>query len=154
METTNTTGWLLSKMILLATHHHMGQVDKAGEPYILHVLHVMQALNTKDEELQCIAIGHDLIEDTAVDEEELYYYGMTKRVVEGIVALTKLKSEKTGRYHEYKARVKANPDAVKVKIEDIKHNMDLSRLREVTDIDYKRMEKYRVFLSELEKVGI
>ena len=61
-----TTGQLLDKMLVLATNAHSGQYDKGGKPYILHPLKVLHYLKTEDEELQCIALGHDIIEDTKV----------------------------------------------------------------------------------------
>ena len=64
-------GEMIDKMIRLAVKGHAGQFDKGGNPYILHVLKVMDNLHTNDEELQCIAVGHDLIEDTKITAKEL-----------------------------------------------------------------------------------
>ena len=77
-------GELLSKMLLIATNSHNGQFDKGGKPYILHPLKVMHYLKTEDEELQCIALGHDLIEDTKTTYEQLRNEGFTTRIIEGI----------------------------------------------------------------------
>ena len=81
-------GQLLSKMLVLATNRHNGQFDRAGQPYILHPLKVMYYLKTDDEELQCIALGHDLVEDTETTYQELRELGFTERVIEGIRSLT------------------------------------------------------------------
>jgi (p)ppGpp synthase/HD superfamily hydrolase len=139
-------GELLNKMLVLATTRHSGQFDKAGNPYILHPLKVMYYLKTDDEELQCIALGHDLVEDTDTTYAELREMGMTERIVQGIAALTKVPGETL---EEYKVRVKANPDAIKVKMQDLRHNSDIRRLRGVTEKDIRRIEKYHKFYLEL-----
>lgn len=139
-------GHMLSKMILLATDRHDGQFDKGGRPYILHPLTVMHRLRTDDEELQCIAVGHDLIEDTTVTPAELTHLGFTNRVVFGIHDLTKREGESP---EQYKERVKANPDAVRVKMEDLRHNSDIRRLKGVTEKDVQRITRYHQFYLEL-----
>lgn len=139
-------GELLSRMISLATERHAGQFDKGGRPYILHPLTVMHRLRTDDEELQCIAIGHDLIEDTNVTGAELREIGFSERVIAGIQDLSKWENQTT---EEYRARVKANPDARRVKIEDLRHNSDIRRLKGVTEKDVKRMVRYHEFYLEL-----
>lgn len=142
------TASTLDKMITLAVKAHRGQVDKAGMPYILHPLAVMSMMSTTDDiELLCIAVGHDLLEDTDVTEQTLGEWGFTDRVIDGIIALTKMDGEP---YELYKYRVKSNPDAVIVKINDLTHNMDLSRLgRKPTDKDVERYERYAAFKLEL-----
>jgi len=108
---------------------------------------VMYYLKSNDEELQCIALAHDLVEDTDTTYTELSEMGFTKRIIEGIRALTKQAGES---YDEYKLRVKANPDAIKVKLCDLRHNTDVRRLKGVTDKDIARMEKYHRFFIELQ----
>lgn len=140
----------LSNMLLIVAQRHHGQFDKGGAPYVLHPLHVMLDLQTDDEELQCIALGHDLIEDTFHDPDDgvsfLRSWGFSERVVEGILALTKLPMES---YESYKQRVKANPDAVRVKMADIRHNSDIRRLKGVEAKDFARMERYHRLYLEL-----
>lgn len=142
------TASTLDKMITLAVKAHRGQLDKGGMPYILHPLAVMGLVSSTDDiELLCIAVGHDLLEDTEVTVKTLGEWGFTDRVIDGIVALTKIDGET---YDMYKAKVKASPDAVRVKICDLSHNMDLSRLgRRPTDKEIARYEKYSAFLMEL-----
>lgn len=137
---------MLSKMISLATERHAGQFDKGGRPYILHPLTVMHRLRTDDEELQCIAVGHDLIEDTATTSHELRELGFPERVIRGIQTLTKYDGQT---YDEYRERVKSNPDAIRVKIEDLRHNSDIRRLKGVTDKDVARIRRYHEFYLEL-----
>jgi (p)ppGpp synthase/HD superfamily hydrolase len=143
---TRKKGELLNKMLVLATNGHSNQYDKGGNPYILHPLAVMQMLLTDDEELQCIALGHDVVEDCGITYEELRESGMTDRIINGIRCLTKIPGET---YVEYKAKVKSNTDSVLVKMCDIRHNTDIRRLRGVAERDIKRMERYFHFYVEL-----
>lgn len=136
----------LAKMLVYATVGHDGQFDKGGKPYILHPLKVMHYLKTDDEELMCIALGHDLIEDAGWTAKTFLDEGFSERVVAGIVAMTKVKGES---YEDYKARVKANPDAVLVKMADLRHNTDIRRLKGVTEKDLARTKKYHEFYLEL-----
>ena len=140
-------GIMLANMLLIATNAHAGQFDRGGNPYILHPLKVMHYLKGSDEELQCIALGHDLIEDTDVTYSELAAAGMSSRVIEGIRALTKMPGEN---YAEYKARVMCSRDAMLVKLCDLRHNTDIRRLKGVTDKDVARMAKYHEFYVEIE----
>ncbi len=141
-----TKGTLLARMLVLATNAHDGQFDKGGNPYILHPLKVMHYLKSTDEELMCMALGHDIIEDTDVTYADLRDAGMTDRIIEGIRALTKVKGET---YDEYKDRVFANKDAMRVKMADLRHNTDIRRLKGITDKDIARMTKYHTFYMEL-----
>jgi guanosine-3',5'-bis(diphosphate) 3'-pyrophosphohydrolase len=140
-------GEMLGKMLVLVANRHAGQFDRAGVPYALHVLKVMHYTKTDDEELNCIALGHDLVEDTDTTYQELYDMGFTARVIHGIDALTKRRGES---YDDYKSRVKANVDARKVKKADLRHNSDLRRLKGITEKDLARSEKYHRFYAELE----
>lgn len=140
-------GMMLANMLLLATNAHAGQFDRGGKPYILHPLKVMHYLKSDDEELQCIALGHDIIEDTDVTYGELSAAGMSTRVLEGIRALTKVRGES---YTEYKGRVMQNRDAMRVKLCDLRHNTDIRRLKGVTEKDVARMAKYHEFWVEIQ----
>lgn len=137
---------MLSKAILIATNAHAGQFDKGGSPYILHPLKVMHYLRSQDEELQCIAVLHDVIEDTDLTWEVLIEAGMSKRVLAALVALTKIKGQS---YEAYKTAVKSNKDAILVKMADLRHNSDIRRLKGVTEKDLQRIAKYNVFYNEL-----
>jgi (p)ppGpp synthase/HD superfamily hydrolase len=141
-------GELLNHMILLATNYHTGQFDRGGVPYILHSLKVMHYIRTDDEELQCIALGHDLIEDTDCTYEELRNVGMTERIIAGITALTKQRGQS---YQEYKEADFSNHDAMIVKMADLRHNSDIRRLKGVTEKDIARIEKYHKFYLEIEE---
>ena len=140
-------GEMLDRMLVLATNAHHGQFDRGGRPYILHPLRVMSFLKTDDEELQCIALGHDVVEDTKTTYADLRAAGMTERVIEGIRVLTKVPGET---YDEYKARVFDSRDAMMVKLCDLRHNTDIRRLKGVTDKDIARMAKYHAFYMEIQ----
>ena len=137
---------MLSNMLVLATNAHQGQFDRGGAPYILHPLKVMHYLKSSDPELMCIALGHDIVEDTSVTYADLRAAGMSERVIEGIRALTKVPGETLD---EYKARVFASRDASHVKMADLRHNTDIRRLKGVTEKDIARMAKYHQFYMEL-----
>jgi len=139
-------GEMLEMMIQIATKAHAGQLDQGGMPYILHPLTVMHTLHTDDEELMCIAIGHDMVEDTDVTFQELRDLGFTERVIQGINDLSKRRGETLA---EYKTRVKSNKDAILVKREDLRHNSDIRRLRGVKQRDIDRMIRYHEFWVEL-----
>lgn len=133
-------------MLVLATNSHSGQFDKGGNPYILHTISVMYLLDSDDEELNCIALGHDLIEDTKVTYAQLKSMEFTDRIIDGIKCLTKVPGEE---YDEYREKVKSNPDSVLVKIADLTHNTSLRRLKGVETKDLARMERYVKFYAEL-----
>lgn len=139
-------GTQLNVMLVLATGAHADQYDKGGNPYILHPLKVMHYLKSEDEELQCIALGHDIIEDTNVTYADLRKAGFSDRIIDGIRALTKLPGET---YDEYKERVFENRDAMLVKMADLRHNTDIRRLKGVSEKDIQRVAKYHIFYTEI-----
>lgn len=140
-------GELLGKVLVLATNAHAGQFDKGGKPYILHPLAVMSLLNSDDEELQCIALLHDVIEDTKTTWKELEEVGCTLRIIEAVRALTKMPGQS---YDEYKEGVFQNKDAMLVKMADLRHNTDIRRLKGVSQKDIDRLAKYNRFFLELQ----
>ena len=140
-------GELLGKVLVLATNAHAGQFDRGGKPYILHPLKVMHYLKTDDEELQCIALLHDVVEDTDTSWKDLEALGCTERVLNAVRALTKLPGQT---YDEYKEVVFANEDAMRVKLCDLRHNTDIRRLKGVTQKDVDRITKYNQFFLEIQ----
>lgn len=141
---------MLAKMIALAATKFEKTVDKAGQPYILHCFRVMKNLHSDDEELNCIAMGHDLIEDCKdVTVESLFFMGFSERVVSGISVLTHHDGET---YDAYIKRIAHFPDCVKVKLADLKDNSNITRLKGLGKKDFDRMEKYHrsyIYLSQL-----
>lgn len=137
----------LSLMIKLAAEGHKDQFDKGGRPYILHVLKVMHYLKSDDDELNCIAVGHDLVEDCGVNFVELAAYGFSERVIDGINRLTK----KTGQSHnEYLSGILYSSDACRVKLADLRHNTDIRRLKGLREKDFARMQKYLKMYKTIE----
>lgn len=139
---------MLNTAIVLAAHWHDGQYDKSGAPYILHVMKVMHYLKSDDEELNCIAILHDIVEDTAVELSALRFSGMSERVVKAVDILTK-KANQTA--EEYLNGILSNRDAMLVKKCDLRHNMDIRRLKGVSEKDIKRLEKYAKMYHRIEE---
>lgn len=137
----------LNNMLHLATTKHAGQYDKAGQPYILHCLKVMHYVKSTDEDLLCIALGHDLMEDTDVNYDYLIK-NFNRRIADGIMCLTKIKDET---FENYKLWVMSNRDSVIVKMADLRHNSDIRRLKGVTEKDIQRMVKYMNFYQELKE---
>jgi (p)ppGpp synthase/HD superfamily hydrolase len=139
-------GEMLAQMLHIATSAHHGQSDRGGNPYILHPLKVMHYLKSDDEELMCMALGHDVIEDTSVTYKDLRDAGISDRVIAGISCLTKQPGQT---YDEYKQGVFGSEDAMRVKMADLRHNTDIRRLKGVTEKDIARMAKYHQFYMEI-----
>lgn len=140
-------GELLGKVLVLATNAHAGQFDRGGKPYILHPLKVMHYLKSDDEELMCVALLHDVVEDTKTTWQDLKDIGCTDRVLNAVSALTKMPGQS---YDDYKLEVFSNEDAMRVKMADLRHNTDIRRLKGVTQKDLDRLAKYNQFYLELQ----
>jgi GTP diphosphokinase / guanosine-3',5'-bis(diphosphate) 3'-diphosphatase len=140
-------GEILSKAIHLATNAHHGQFDRGGSPYILHVLAVMNLVNSRDEELQAIALLHDVVEDTKTTFVELRDSGFSARVVDAVRLLTKMPGQT---HDEYKDGVFSNVDAMRVKAADLTHNSDIRRLKGISEKDIARMAKYHEFYLQIQ----
>lgn len=132
----------------IAYNAHMGQRDKAGMPYIFHPYHVAEQM--KDEMTVCAALLHDVAEDTAVTLEELAKE-FPPQVIEALRLLT---HDPKDDYMDYVAKIKGNPIARAVKIEDLKHNSDISRMSKDSPL-YERAlalrKKYAAALALLEE---
>lgn len=138
----------LENMLSIVCEAHTGQYDKAGKPYVFHCLKVMHYLNSEDEELQMIALGHDLLEDTDTSSRRLLDEGFSDRVVDGILNLTKREGQS---YDDYKQQVLNSRDAMRVKLCDLRHNSDIRRLKGVTEKDVARIAKYHKFYLEIQE---
>lgn len=146
---TTTPDVQLTSMIALTSFMHRWQIDKGGAPYILHCLEVMRGMPEDDYELMAIAVGHDLVEDTRVSAADLLRAGYSERVVAGIMGVTKVKGETP---KQYLKKVLVNKDSCMVKKADLLHNMDTSRLKEITDKDRKRNLKYKEMFTIVNKM--
>ncbi len=122
----------------LAMNAHDGQLDLAGAPYLLHPLAVAREMQTEDG--FAAALLHDVMEDSDYTPDDLRAAGIPRHVIEALCLLTRSKEEP---YLTYVRRLGSNPLARAVKLADLRHNMDLSRLPHVTEKDLARLEKYR-----------
>jgi len=128
----------------LAKKWHSGQSDKAGRPYIEHLEHVSETVQPIAAKVT--ALLHDILEDTACTVEELNLAGFGDDIVDAVIAITHRDNEP---YDAYIARVKNNELARMVKIADMEHNSDLSRLQSISKKDLERKEKYTFYLAVL-----
>lgn len=128
---------MLGKAILIATNAHKDQIDKAGQPYILHPLRMMFSL--KNEEERICAVLHDVVEDTDITFDILRDEGFSEDILRVVDALTKREDES---YDDFILRVLENKTACNVKLADLKDNMDLSRIPNPTQKDFDRISKY------------
>ena len=136
---------LLELAIKVATEAHAGQVDKGGKPYINHPQAVAASLT--NTEYKIVAYLHDVCEDTSITFADLKDMGFTYRIVNSIRLLTKT-DELT--YEEYLRRLRMDSCARAVKMADLKHNMDITRIPNPSEKDYARIEKYKKSLAFLE----
>ena len=135
---------LTRKAMNIAYNAHMNQFDKAGVPYIYHPTHLAEQMDTETE---CIvALLHDVVEDTEVTFQELEK-DFSKEVIESIRLLT---HGDDVNYMEYIKELSQNPIAKKVKIADLIHNSDETRLEKITIKDVARRERYKKALEFLQ----
>ena len=134
----------LERAIALAATAHAGQTDKAGAPYILHVLRVMLRCETNEERMA--AVMHDMVEDCGWTLDQLRAEGFPEPVVEAVDAVTRRDGET---YDDFVLRAKLHPIGRRVKLADLADNSDLSRLPEVTPRDQARLENYRRAMDAL-----
>lgn len=135
----------LTKLAMkLCFERHKEQVDLDGIPYPFHPFHVAESQTT--EETTCVALLHDILEDTDTTKEELLEIGFPEKIVEAVCLMT---HNPDIPYLDYVREIKKNPIAKAVKIADLRHNMDLSRRDEITEYDLQRVEKYKHALAIL-----
>ena len=134
----------LEQAISIAVKAHAGQVDKAGQPYILHPLRLMLKFNSTDAMI--VAVLHDVVEDSSIMIQELEGFGFSDVVVDAVASLTRKRGES---YEDFVLRASKNELARMVKIEDVKDNLNLTRLSTITDKDLVRIQKYHSALMVL-----
>ena len=128
----------LQRAIEIATLAHQGQIDKSGNDYIGHPMRVMEMGRTEDERI--VGVLHDVVEDTEWTFEALQAEGFSQEVINALRCVTKLSENEN--YDDFIERVRKNPLAVAVKINDLTDNMDIRRLPYLSDKDIKRLKKY------------
>lgn len=121
----------------IAKMAHFGQVDRAGVDYIKHPETVASFVKTDEE--KAVAYLHDVIEDTSLTLLDLEMFGLSKNIIEAVDILTKKKGQD---YQSYLNLVKTNELAKVVKLADLRHNSDLTRLPKITEKDLERNKKY------------
>lgn len=132
--------------------------DKAGQSYINHLMRVVvdytnhlpirENYFVTQDEYRCIAILHDLVEDTDWTLDDLRKEGFSEVVITGIDALTRRKGEN---YDQYVDRIVKTPYIIPIKLADLKHNMDLTRLPEIGPKDVQRVIKYHKYFKKLQQ---
>ena len=136
---------LLAKAIKIALKAHAEQTDRAGMPYVGHVIRVMNAGRTEAEKIA--GVLHDIVEDTDYTFERLSAEGFPGYIVNAVRCLTKLSESEP--YPKFIERVKTNELAIAVKINDLTDNMDVRRLNDISDADVKRLRKYLTAYKDL-----
>ena len=133
------------KAMKLCYEAHKDQVDKSGLPYVFHPAHVAEQMT--DEATTIVALLHDVVEDTDYTLEDLAAEGFEKEILEAVALMT---HEDDVPYLDYVAKLKDNPIARAVKLADLAHNSDLSRIGEVDEETKQRLEKYKKATTLLE----
>ena len=150
----------LEKAIKIAVEAHTGQVDKGGNPYILHPLRVMLSLNSEEERI--VGVLHDVVEDCeGWTWERLREQGCSDEIIEALKSVSKTPeeekqfkkmddtNEKLDHYLEFVKRAKFNKIGRNVKAADIKDNLDISRIDDITERDIDRLNRYKAALKLL-----
>jgi len=134
------------KALKLCFEAHKEQTDKSSMPYVFHPFHLAEQMQT--EETTIVALLHDLVEDTDYTIDDLISMGFDKTVTDAIALMTHADGVD---YMEYVRMIKKNPIATAVKLADLKHNSDLTRLDVVDETAIARKEKYRKAIALLEE---
>ena len=136
---------LTKKAMRLCFAAHAGQLDKGGVPYVFHPFHVAEQM--EDELSTVVALLHDVVEDTDYTLEDLARMGFPERALSALKLLT---HDKRVPYLDYVAAIRHDPIARAVKLADLRHNSDLSRLTDPDASALARVEKYRRAIALLE----
>ena len=135
---------LINKAMEIAYKAHLGQVDKAGIPYIFHPMHLAERVDTEYE--ICVALLHDVVEDSNITLNDLIAAGFPTEVVRAVDYLTRRKEMS---YDDYITTIQKDAIAMKVKIEDLKHNLDLTRFAHITKKNEEKAKFYKQYLDIL-----
>lgn len=130
----------------IAFEAHKNQTDKNGIPYIYHPIHLAEQM--ADEKTICVALLHDVVEDTDITFEQLVREGFPDDIIEALKLLT---HDDSIQYVDYVKEIKSNPIAAAVKLADLKHNSDLTRLDVIDEKAINRAEKYKKAIRLLSK---
>ena len=125
------------KAMKLCYEAHKDQVDKTGVPYVFHPFHVAEQMTSEASTI--VALLHDVVEDTDYTLDDIAAAGFGKEIVDAVALMT---HEDDVPYLDYVANLKDNPIAREVKLADLAHNSDQSRLGEIDEETRRRLEKY------------
>ena len=131
--------------MMIAYEKHKNQKDKSGIPYIFHPIHIAEQMD--NEKSTIVALLHDVIEDTSATFEEIENLNFDNEIIDALKYLT---HDKSKNYFDYIKDISKNSLATKVKIADLKHNLDITRLNKISSKDKKRNEKYKKCLKYLQ----
>ncbi len=134
------------KALKLCFDAHKDQKDKSGLPYVFHPFHLAEQMD--DENSVIVALLHDVVEDSDMSFEDLESMGFNQEIIETLKLLT---HEKDVDYFDYVNKIKENELAKKVKLADLRHNSDISRLEKISEKDVERRKKYLKAIKILEK---
>lgn len=123
--------------LLIAIRAHEGQKDKSEREYVMHPIRVAE--RCKDPRAKIVALLHDTIEDTNITADYLRSEGFPEEIIGAVLSVTKQEGES---YEDFVCRAAENPIGKEVKIADLEDNMDIRRLKEITDEDVARLRKY------------
>lgn len=137
---------LTKKALKLCFEAHKEQTDKSGMPYVFHPFHLAEQMT--DEATTVVALLHDVVEDTDITFEDLKEQGFSDEIINALKLLT---HDKNTPYMEYVGDIKKNKIATAVKLADLKHNSDLSRLDIIDEKALKRKEKYEKAIKFLKE---
>jgi (p)ppGpp synthase/HD superfamily hydrolase len=131
----------IERAIQIAVSAHAGAKDKAGNPYVLHPLNVMQRVRSHGEEAMIAAVLHDVVEDSDWTLDKLRHEGFNTEVITAVDALSRRQGET---YEDFIARAMGHPIGRIVKIADLEENMDIRRLQhDLTEKDAERLRRYQ-----------
>lgn len=134
----------LQRAIEIAVHAHRDQTTKDGQPYVLHPITLMMRVDSEVEKIA--AVLHDVVEDTQTTLDDLKSEGFSDEVIAVIDLLTHPEELS---YDDYIDRLAANPIARKVKLADLGHNMEITRIPDPGPKDFERLEKYHRIWKKL-----
>lgn len=138
----------LERAIVIAAEGHAGAKDKGGAPYILHPLRMMLALSSPEERI--VAILHDVCEDCpGWTLDRMRAEGFAENIINALDSVTKREGED---YEIFVSRASVNSIGRRVKLEDLKDNLDLGRIIHPAAKDFARIEKYRASVKTLESI--
>ena len=138
---------LTKKALKISFQAHKNQLDKSGIPYVYHSFHLAEQMD--DEYSVCVALLHDVVEDTEMTIDDLTEQGFPREVTEALLLMT---HDDSVPYMDYIKKIKTNSLATKVKLADLEHNSDLTRLDEINDAALERADKYRQAMFLLRSV--